>query len=75
MATGTCEERFLYGPRDVPFEERERRGITAPTDAVIRMALTCVCGSGLWGYRGASPIAKRRIRRTKEGHDAKAQAR
>ena len=64
MARATCRSRSANAA-----------GITAPTDAVIRMALTCVCGSGLWGYRGASPIAKRRIRRTKEGHDAKAQAR
>jgi len=46
----------LYGPRDVRFEEREDPKIIEPTDAVIRMAATCVCGSDLWPYRGLQPI-------------------
>jgi threonine dehydrogenase-like Zn-dependent dehydrogenase len=45
----------LYGPRDIRFEERETPGIVEPTDAVIRMAVTCVCGSDLWPYRGLQP--------------------
>jgi threonine dehydrogenase-like Zn-dependent dehydrogenase len=28
-----------------------------PTDAVVRVALTCVCGSDLWYYRGQSDYA------------------
>ena len=32
--------------------------ITAPTDAVVRVVLGCVCGSDLWYYRGESPHAK-----------------
>jgi threonine dehydrogenase-like Zn-dependent dehydrogenase len=47
----------LYGPGDVRFEEREDPGIVEPTDAVIRMAATCVCGSDLWPYRGLQPIS------------------
>jgi threonine dehydrogenase-like Zn-dependent dehydrogenase len=46
----------LYGPRDVRFEEREDPKIIEPTDAVIRIAATCVCGSDLWPYRGLQPI-------------------
>ena len=42
----------LYGPRDIRFEDREDPRIEKPTDAVIRMAATCVCGSDLWPYRG-----------------------
>ncbi|WP_158818212.1 zinc-dependent alcohol dehydrogenase family protein [Methylocapsa sp. S129] len=42
----------LYGPGDVRFEEREAPKILAPTDAVIRISATCVCGSDLWPYRG-----------------------
>src|SRR5919202_5587154 len=42
----------LYGARDVRFEEREDPKIIAPTDAIIRIAATCVCGSDLWPYRG-----------------------
>src|SRR3989442_12391985 len=46
----------LYGPRDVRFEERETPKITKPTDAIIRIAATCVCGSDLWPYRGLQPV-------------------
>jgi threonine dehydrogenase-like Zn-dependent dehydrogenase len=46
----------LYGPRDVRFEERPDPTIVEQTDAVIRLPLTCVCGSDLWPYRGIEPI-------------------
>lgn len=46
----------LYGPRDVRFEERETPKIIESTDAVLRLAATCVCGSDLWPYRGLQPI-------------------
>lgn len=48
----------LYGPRDVRFEVREVPKITKPTDAVIRLSATCICGSDLWPYRGIQPIAQ-----------------
>ena len=35
----------LYGPGDIRFEDREAPRVEAPTDAVIRIAATCVCGS------------------------------
>jgi threonine dehydrogenase-like Zn-dependent dehydrogenase len=41
----------LYGPRDVRFEERDEPTIIEPTDAIIRLSATCVCGSDLWPYR------------------------
>src|SRR5947209_10960597 len=46
----------LYGPRDVRFEDREPPKIVEPTDAIVRIRLTCVCGSDLWPYRGLQPI-------------------
>src|SRR4051794_40394610 len=46
----------LYGARDIRFEERETPKIEKPTDAVIRIKVTCVCGSDLWPYRGLQPI-------------------
>src|SRR2546423_2570156 len=46
----------LYGPGDIRFEDCETPKIIEPTDAVIRMAATCVCGSDLWPYRGLQPI-------------------
>src|ERR671911_1301198 len=46
----------LYGPRDVRFEELPDPTIVEPTDALIRLPITCVCGSDLWPYRGIEPI-------------------
>jgi D-arabinose 1-dehydrogenase-like Zn-dependent alcohol dehydrogenase len=46
----------LYGKGDVRFEERPAPTITKPTDALIRISATCVCGSDLWPYRGISPF-------------------
>jgi len=48
----------LYGQRDVRFEERAEPKILRPTDAIIRMSATCVCGSDLWPYRGFNPAAE-----------------
>jgi len=42
----------LHGPRDVRFEERDVPTIIDPTDAVIRLSASCICGSDLWPYRG-----------------------
>lgn len=46
----------LHGPRDVRFEERPEPKIAQPTDAIIRLSVTCVCGSDLWPYRGIQKI-------------------
>src|SRR3954470_19831455 len=46
----------LYGPRDVRFETRDDPTIVEPTDAIIRLSASCICGSDLWPYRGANPI-------------------
>src|SRR4051812_7615103 len=46
----------LYGPGDVRFEDRDDPKIVEPTDAIIRIAATCVCGSDLWPYRGLQPL-------------------
>lgn len=44
----------LHGPRDIRYEQVEDPGILAPTDAIIQLSATCVCGSDLWPYRGLS---------------------
>ncbi|MFH8798110.1 zinc-dependent alcohol dehydrogenase family protein [Streptomyces sp. NPDC017936] len=46
----------IHAPGDVRFETLEDPKILQPTDAIIRTAVTCVCGSDLWPYRGAEPI-------------------
>lgn len=43
---------MMYGPGDVRFEERPEPEILKPTDAIIRLAASCICGSDLWPYRG-----------------------
>src|SRR4051812_2004262 len=40
----------LHAPRDVRVEDRPDPKIEHATDAVIRLAATCVCGSDLWPY-------------------------
>jgi threonine dehydrogenase-like Zn-dependent dehydrogenase len=52
----TMRGAVLYGPGDVRVQEREDPRILAPTDAVIRLPATCVCGSDLWPYRGLDAV-------------------
>ena len=47
---------IIHAPGDVRFEEREDPTIINPTDAIIRMSATCVCGSDLWPYRGVDAV-------------------
>ncbi|HJT71911.1 MAG TPA: zinc-dependent alcohol dehydrogenase family protein [Terriglobales bacterium] len=48
----------LVAPYEIRFEEREEPKIIKPTDAIIRTAVTCVCGSDLWPYRGINPVTQ-----------------
>jgi threonine dehydrogenase-like Zn-dependent dehydrogenase len=48
----------LYGARDVRAEELPMPKLVEPTDAIIRLAATCVCGSDLWPYRGVQPMER-----------------
>ena len=45
----------MYRAGDVRVEKREDPRIVEPTDAVIRLTATCICGSDLWPYRGIEP--------------------
>jgi threonine dehydrogenase-like Zn-dependent dehydrogenase len=47
---------MLYGPRDVRCEEVAEPKILKPTDAIIRLSATCICGSDLWPFRGLNPV-------------------
>jgi threonine dehydrogenase-like Zn-dependent dehydrogenase len=51
------EATALYGARDVRFEDRPDPAILEPTDAIIRLPFTCICGSDLWPYRGIQAVA------------------
>jgi len=48
----------IYGPGDVRVEQRQDPEISKPTDAIIRLAATCVCGSDLWRWRGIDPVTR-----------------
>jgi len=46
---------IFEGPGRIQVGDRPDPAITAPTDAIVRVTLGCVCGSDLWYYRGESP--------------------
>ena len=46
----------LYAPGDVRVEDRDDPKLVEPTDAIIRLSATCVCGSDLWPYRGVEAV-------------------
>lgn len=50
----------LYAPGDVRSEQREDPRIEKPTDAILRLAASCVCGSDLWSYRGINSVTEPR---------------
>jgi threonine dehydrogenase-like Zn-dependent dehydrogenase len=43
-------------PGSITVTERPDPVIQEPTDAIVRVVLSCVCGSDLWYYRGDSPF-------------------
>jgi len=49
----------MHGAGDVRVEEREKPTITRPTDAVIKITATCICGSDLWPYRGTDDVREK----------------
>ncbi|WP_232796723.1 alcohol dehydrogenase catalytic domain-containing protein [Kyrpidia spormannii] len=55
----------MYAPGDVRFEDLPDPIIQKPTDAILRIVATCVCGSDLWPYRGISSVT----RPTPMGHE------
>lgn len=46
---------IFNGPRRIDVGDRPDPTIAAPTGAVVRVVMGCVCGSDLWYYRGDSP--------------------
>ena len=46
----------IHAAGDVRVENRPEPKIVAPTDAIIRLTATCICGSDLWPYRGFDPV-------------------
>jgi threonine dehydrogenase-like Zn-dependent dehydrogenase len=46
----------MHAPGDVRVEDRPDPTIIEPTDAIIRLSATCICGSDLWPYRGIEAL-------------------
>ena len=46
----------LHAPGEIRLEQRDDPRIIQPTDAIIRLSATCICGSDLWPYRGIEAI-------------------
>ena len=54
LGRSRMQATVLYGPHDVRVEDRPEPTIEEPTDAIISLPVTCICGSDLWPYRGIS---------------------
>jgi threonine dehydrogenase-like Zn-dependent dehydrogenase len=46
----------LYAPGDIRVEDRDDPKLIEPTDAILQLSATCVCGSDLWPYRGVEAV-------------------
>lgn len=55
----------MHAPGDVRTEQVPDPTIIDPTDAIIRVTETCICGSDLWPYRGFNELR----RPTQMGHE------
>jgi D-arabinose 1-dehydrogenase-like Zn-dependent alcohol dehydrogenase len=47
---------IFHEPHRVEAGDRPDASLREPTDALVRVALACVCGTDLWFYRGDSPF-------------------
>jgi threonine dehydrogenase-like Zn-dependent dehydrogenase len=48
---------LIYGAGDVRVEDVPDPGLRYPTDAVVRVLRSCICGSDLWRYSGSAPVS------------------
>jgi threonine dehydrogenase-like Zn-dependent dehydrogenase len=56
----------MYTAGDVRVEEHEDPKIIEPTDAIVRLTATCICGSDLWPYRGIEERGNEGVAKIKE---------
>jgi len=47
---------IMHAPRDVRVDDVPKPTLQNPTDAIIKLAAACVCGSDLWPYRGTDSV-------------------
>jgi threonine dehydrogenase-like Zn-dependent dehydrogenase len=46
----------LHGLKDIRFTDVPDPVVEQPTDAVVKVIASCICGSDLWNYRGENEI-------------------
>ena len=46
----------MTAPGEVGVEDYAEPTIVKPTDAIIALSASCICGSDLWPYRGVDPL-------------------
>lgn len=51
-------QTVLYAPGDIRVEDAPEPSILLPTDAIIQLSATCICGSDLWPYRGIDAVSQ-----------------
>lgn len=49
---------IIHGPGDIRVEDRDYPAVQLPTDVVVKVTASCVCGSDLWPYRGVKPTRR-----------------
>ena len=49
---------LIYGKGDIRIENVPDPEIKDPTDAVVRVVRSCICGSDLWPYGSKKPSDK-----------------
>jgi len=49
---------YIHGPRDIRFDKVPDPVLVHPTDALVKVIASCVCGSDLWPYRGVVPTSR-----------------
>lgn len=46
----------IHAPLDIRLAEVPDPRVEAPTDALVRVVASCICGSDLWPYRAANEV-------------------
>ncbi len=49
---------IIHGPGDIRVEDRDYPTVRLPSDVVVKVTASCVCGSDLWPYRGVKSTRK-----------------
>src|SRR5262245_30992251 len=51
---------MIHAPFDIRLSEVPDPKIDGPTDALVKVVASCICGSDLWPYRGENPVPEPR---------------